>query len=114
MVNAIRIDEIKNKIFYELQLGKVFNIPFLTLLETWILVFYQNRGSNFFMIYGYSKYRNNVCVDCLTLKNLVGFIHGRWWGWFYGVHFCNTPFLHNIRQKRKHHRKVDEWSFTRT
>ncbi len=29
MVTAIRIDEIKNKIFYELQLDKVFNIPFL-------------------------------------------------------------------------------------
>ena len=48
MVTAIRIDEIKNKIFYELQLDKVFNIPFLTLLGIWILVFYQNRGSNFF------------------------------------------------------------------
>ena len=48
MVTAIRIDEIKNKIFYELQLDKVFNIPFLTLLEIWILVFYQNKGSNFF------------------------------------------------------------------
>ena len=29
MVTAIRIDEIKNKIFYQLQLDKVFNIPFL-------------------------------------------------------------------------------------
>ena len=78
MVTAIRIDEIKNKIFYELQLDKVFNIPFLTLLGIWILVFYQNRGSKFFfMIYGYSNYRNNVCVDCLTVKNLVGFIHRR-------------------------------------
>ena len=33
MVTAIRIDEIKNKIFYELQLDKVFDIPLLTLLE---------------------------------------------------------------------------------
>ena len=47
MVTAIRIDGIKNKIFYELQLDKVFNIPFLTLLGIWILVFYQNRGSYF-------------------------------------------------------------------
>ena len=29
MVTAIRIDEIKNKIFYELRLDKVFNIPYL-------------------------------------------------------------------------------------
>ena len=35
MATAIRFDEIKNKIFYELQLDKVFNIPFLTLLGIW-------------------------------------------------------------------------------
>ena len=77
MVTAIRIDEIKNKIFYELQLDKVFNFPFLTLLGIWLLVFYQNRGSSFFHDLGLSNYRNNVCVDCLTVKNLVGFIHRR-------------------------------------
>ena len=33
-------------------------------------------------------------MDCLTVKNLVGFIHRRWWRWFYGVHFCNNPFTH--------------------
>ena len=33
MVTAIRIDEIKNKIFYELQLDKVFNIPYLKTVE---------------------------------------------------------------------------------
>ena len=50
MVPAIRIDEIKNKIFCELQPDKVFNIPFLTLLGIWILVFIRTEVLIIFMI----------------------------------------------------------------
>jgi len=50
MVTPIRIDEIKKKLFYELQLDKVLNIPYLNTDGNMYTGFFQNRGSNFFMI----------------------------------------------------------------
>ena len=72
MVTAIRIDEIKNKIFYELRLDKMFNIPYLNTVGNMDTGFFiRTEVIIFFMIQGYSNYRNNVCVDCLTVKNIV-------------------------------------------